>query len=124
MNEAGLTEEQIERFDDITQRIIDLRNRIAALEEQKDALTAELRDSLKVSDNVYTFDHATVRVTQKTAFSPDKAELLISPTMLPLVQVTETKIDDSRCKDLLPPELYRECRIPHGKPTVTVKEIE
>jgi len=47
MNDVGLTEEQIERFDDITQRIIiDLRNRIAALEEQKAVLAEEIRDTM------------------------------------------------------------------------------
>jgi len=122
MTTGGLSEQEIARFNAVAKRIVDLRNQITQLEERKAELTAELRGKLKVSDEVYTFDDATVSVTQTKVFSAEKARQLIAPSMLPLVEVTTTDVDDAKCRELLPPAIYKECRVPRGKPTVTVRE--
>jgi hypothetical protein len=119
--EGGFTDEEIAAMAEIANRIDETRDRINALMELKDSLTAELRARLKPTEKPYRLGTHRVTVHQSTEFNPELAAKVIAPELLPLVTVTTTTISEEMCKAILPPLAYQACRSPRGKATVTVK---
>jgi hypothetical protein len=118
----GLAPDMIAELTAAAEQIVDLRTRITGLTEVKDTLTGRLRELLKVNpDAVYRLGGRTVAITQKTTFDPVTAARVLSPELLALITVTRTEVDEDRARLLLAPAAFDACRIPYGKPAVTVK---
>jgi hypothetical protein len=97
-----------------------LKAQIDALTEQREQVTAELRDL--GGGPAGTRADGTPRVVQvETATRFDPA---LAATLLPAEQVaalTEPVVSATKARALLPPAAYAACCAPYGKPRVTVR---
>lgn len=136
-----LTDKEIEAT---AARLADITQRIAELTEEAERLKARLRESLKTGTD-RTYGSFRVRVLRSTSFSPDRARLLLPPSVLTTVVRTEGTINEKRVREVLgeeqmafvtdrkevidekavrelvSPELFRACRVGRGRPYVRVE---
>lgn len=90
-------------------RLAELSNARAAIEEQEEALKAELRLRLKPGQvGVDQTGAERIKLVRNARFSPEIAETVVPVAILELARVTT--VDGKKLKELVSPALYAQCQ--------------
>lgn len=97
-----------------------LAEQIKALTEQRDAVTAELRDLGPGPAGVRPDGTPrVVEVTVATRFNPATARTVLAAEQL--AAITEPVVSTELAKAMLPPAAYAACCAPFGRPRVSIR---
>ncbi len=102
----------------LVERLEELATAKAAIDEQSEALKAELRNRLTVGQTgVDAQGHKRVSVYRTASWNEDKAREVLPAALIPLCEVT--KLDREKVKAMVSPTLYAECQV-LGAPKVVL----
>jgi hypothetical protein len=102
---------------DVAVRLRDVRQRLAALKQEADALAARLRLLEGIGELAIPDGHVTI--TQPMRFSPELAKQLLSPEKLKEITVVAERIDEKLARDKLTGEIFEKLKEPSGEPRIT-----
>lgn len=101
----------------LIESLADVRRRIQTLIEYEKDLSSRVRAIVPVGTRKEQFGAETVTVSQPQRFSIEKAQKILSPEVLQ--ELMTPQIDMTKVKDMLPPAVLDQCKVPHGSPTIS-----
>jgi hypothetical protein len=110
---VNLTAEDIQ----LIESLADLRRRILTLIEYEKDLSSRVRAIIPAGTQKEQFGAETVTVTQPRRFSIEKAREILSPEVIR--ELMTPQIDMTKVKEMLPPAVLDQCKVPHGSPTIS-----